>query len=820
MAEKFPEYTEELAREVAEDINALRQDLEDISLTPGEQGPKGDKGDKGDPGEQGIQGPKGDKGDTGEQGIQGIQGPKGDKGDKGDTGEQGIQGVQGPKGDKGDKGEDGTPANLSDYYTKTQTDAIAENKADKVMLSDFGGRNYALGTSNIFSNFSWVDWNGYMYGRSQRIPVIGGETYTARIFLKTDIANDRNVGIRFFWYDVNGVRTESVTSSYLPPGAEGYVALTLEAPSTTVSCQVVLRTSPSRGISNTVDFKEFKLEKGSIPTDWTPAPEDQISDWNETDITKFSYIKNKPDLSVYLEQSDLDGLASESWVNSNFATTNEINNIYDQLSAKANDRLSNVASNLSQSEKDVLLNKIGADRYIGDVNNRLTNVSTVYSHTELPLGTWAGIISTSSTGFPSGATGGIFSFGRTATGITSRIFGSRSNIDGLWYSNGASEESTVWRVASREWVDSKLETIELTPGPQGDKPAHQWSGTSVRFENPNGSWGTYVNLKGNDGSDGKTWHSGTSNPSNSLGKVGDWHLNRNTWDVREKTGTSAWTVRGNIKGTDGSTWYNGVSNPTTQGVVGDWYINTNTWNVYRKISSNSWNHYGNIKGEDGVPADISNKANTDGSNTTGGDWIIDTIGSDIIGSYLHTGYFDNDSIHIPFSDALVDWKGVELGAENVPVMIAEDKTNNYIYRTGLPANGYPDHAKTGNYLIESKHRFRLYNHENLDALNNGIGKVILTPYNAIEHQYFDVNIFGEMEVLELDIQSPERDELTGHLIRRNDHGQRISVCVRTNAKVMFTNIEGVQFPSGGQPGIYKYVWNGVWLFDGYSPNEF
>ena len=36
-------------------------------------------------------------------------------------------------------------------------------------------------------------------------------------------------------------------------------------------------------------------------------------------------------------------------------------------------------------------------------------------------------------------------------------------------------------------------------GPKGDKPAHEWQGTSLRFENPDGSWGAYVNLKGQDG---------------------------------------------------------------------------------------------------------------------------------------------------------------------------------------------------------------------------------------------------------------------------------------------------------------------------------
>jgi hypothetical protein len=36
-------------------------------------------------------------------------------------------------------------------------------------------------------------------------------------------------------------------------------------------------------------------------------------------------------------------------------------------------------------------------------------------------------------------------------------------------------------------------------GPKGDKPAHEWQGTSLRFENPDGSWGQFVNLKGQDG---------------------------------------------------------------------------------------------------------------------------------------------------------------------------------------------------------------------------------------------------------------------------------------------------------------------------------
>ena len=36
-------------------------------------------------------------------------------------------------------------------------------------------------------------------------------------------------------------------------------------------------------------------------------------------------------------------------------------------------------------------------------------------------------------------------------------------------------------------------------GPIGDQPAYEWSGTQIRFENPDGSWGPWVNLVGPPG---------------------------------------------------------------------------------------------------------------------------------------------------------------------------------------------------------------------------------------------------------------------------------------------------------------------------------
>lgn len=62
----------------------VNQQIEQIKLTPGQQGPQGEQGERGE------QGPQGEKGEQGEIGPQGPQG------------EQGIQGEQGPQGEKGE----------------------------------------------------------------------------------------------------------------------------------------------------------------------------------------------------------------------------------------------------------------------------------------------------------------------------------------------------------------------------------------------------------------------------------------------------------------------------------------------------------------------------------------------------------------------------------------------------------------------------------------------------------------------------------------------------------------------------------------------
>lgn len=122
---------------------ATKQELQNITLTPGPKGDKGETGERGQIGPIGPQGLTGPRGADGQQGLQGIQGergqdgqpgPKGERGEqgqKGDTGERGPQGLQGATGPKGENGRDGR-----DGVGIPQKLSIAGNV---VTLSDGGG---------------------------------------------------------------------------------------------------------------------------------------------------------------------------------------------------------------------------------------------------------------------------------------------------------------------------------------------------------------------------------------------------------------------------------------------------------------------------------------------------------------------------------------------------------------------------------------------------------------------------------------------------------------------------------------------------------
>lgn len=115
---------------------ATKDELRNISLTPGPKGDKGEPGERGPQGATGETGPRGADGLQGPQGLQGIQGPIGPKGDtgergpQGDTGPRGADGLQGPTGPigpqglQGERGQDGQKGDRGEQGPIGQTGPV------------------------------------------------------------------------------------------------------------------------------------------------------------------------------------------------------------------------------------------------------------------------------------------------------------------------------------------------------------------------------------------------------------------------------------------------------------------------------------------------------------------------------------------------------------------------------------------------------------------------------------------------------------------------------------------------------------------------
>ena len=138
---------------------ATKEEIQNISLTPGPKGDRGDPGPQGNPGEVGPQGLQGLQGPPGPKGSDGLQGPAGLPGQ---IGPQGPIGLTGPKGADGRDGV-GIPQKLS-------------IEGSTLILSD-GGGNVTLPTStspNNQANQYEIHGTGFPNGKASA-PV--GTTY-------------------------------------------------------------------------------------------------------------------------------------------------------------------------------------------------------------------------------------------------------------------------------------------------------------------------------------------------------------------------------------------------------------------------------------------------------------------------------------------------------------------------------------------------------------------------------------------------------------------------------------------------------------------
>lgn len=354
----------------------------------GIQGPKGDKGDTGATGPQGPQGIQGSKGDTG---ATGTQGPKGDTGDTGATGPRGLQGPVGSglvvKGTVNDASQLPTTGNqegycyfvgtdlyvwdsgawkncgnvspdLKNYVTVTDLNnglstKVTDNKNGTEQLNgvqvqpfnklsdSVGGRNLLTGTQDWQGEWGnlplWIADEETYKGLTVRCRSVAWDgvgqyydanpntTYTFSFYAKASEAG--NI-LEIFTLD-----TENWSSPVVSIPVFANQAITTEwqrysVTFTTKSGGKIIPSACSNKDGATIYVAGCKLEKGSVATDWTPAPEDKVnvSDMRKpaSDVVGIEEVNAKQDKIGYTPADD-SKVAHLSGAN-NFDTVPTVNN--------------------------------------------------------------------------------------------------------------------------------------------------------------------------------------------------------------------------------------------------------------------------------------------------------------------------------------------------------------------------------------------------------------------------------------------------------------------------------------------------------------
>lgn len=178
------------------------------------------------------------------------------------------------------------------YYTKTQVDTNIKTAVDNIQI---GGRNFYNQNKNLGIH------------NLKRNPTVIPETFYGFYFVGNTTWNyvriNNVINSKGWWTVSFEIKGSESTNSYIDVD----ICDTNKTRIRLTPDNEWVRHSVSAFVENDYDFVDFedgqyaefflrniKIEKGNKATDWTPAPEDQVSDWNTTDANSFSFIKNKP----------------------------------------------------------------------------------------------------------------------------------------------------------------------------------------------------------------------------------------------------------------------------------------------------------------------------------------------------------------------------------------------------------------------------------------------------------------------------------------------------------------------------------------------
>ncbi|MCG0554890.1 phage head spike fiber domain-containing protein [Lactiplantibacillus plantarum] len=215
------------------------------------------------------------KGDTGPQGKQGEPGP---------AGPQGKQGEPGPKGDKGDKGDTGTVDNAGlttapafvDLKTQVDNSAVGTNllTGTRDWQGEWGNLPLWPVNEETYKGLTVrshsVAWNGL----GQHYDSKPNTTYTFSFYAKASEAS--NI------MEIFTLNSENWNSPVVSIPLFGKRAVTTEwqrysVTFTTKSGGTIFPSVCSNKDGITIYVAGYKLEKGSVATDWCPNPSEILT---------------------------------------------------------------------------------------------------------------------------------------------------------------------------------------------------------------------------------------------------------------------------------------------------------------------------------------------------------------------------------------------------------------------------------------------------------------------------------------------------------------------------------------------------------------
>ena len=264
----------------------------------GEQGIQGLQGIQGEKGDQGIQGPQGNTGATGPQGVKGNTGPTGPTGPTGKgvkstavTYQASASATSAPTGTWSDSPVT-TSASLPYMWTRTiitYTDNTTSTSYSVGCTPEgvsVGGRNYALKTSKEWSEY-WTPSSGTNICRSICVVSIPNTFKSGAVFTTTIEVEWTNFsasgGTFSIWmqgsqdggWNYSNPFTYNLLNINSTSGSKVFT-VTNKWNGEATNYEIAFRCDYSSG-SGKLRWRRLKVESGNKATDWSPAPEDQVS---------------------------------------------------------------------------------------------------------------------------------------------------------------------------------------------------------------------------------------------------------------------------------------------------------------------------------------------------------------------------------------------------------------------------------------------------------------------------------------------------------------------------------------------------------------